>query len=128
MFYLAANNYWAGTSQERNELLEKVDCLISNAVKFSPTRRVIDITADITPDNLTIDVADQRPGIDAADESRIFEPFYRGKRSVAQRISGAGVGLAIARACVELHYGEIGLTITTATGATFRLSLPLRPS
>ena len=104
-----------------------IDNLVSNAIKFSPIRCVVDITADVTRENLTIDVADQGPGIDAADKNRIFEPFYRGKRSIAHGLGGAGVGLAVALACMELHQGDIKLTRTTSTGTTFRLSLPLTP-
>ena len=101
-----------------------VDNIISNAIKFSPERGIVDIKATTTRGALTIDVTDQGPGIDAVDHPRIFEPFYRGRKSIARGISGTGVGLAVALSCVELHHGDITLRSSTKNGSTFRLSLP----
>jgi two-component system sensor histidine kinase KdpD len=58
------------------------------------------------------------------EQEMIFEKFYRGRN---QRVSvqGTGMGLAIARAIVELHGGKIGVTSQLDRGSVFYFSLPL---
>jgi two-component system sensor histidine kinase KdpD len=72
--------------------------------------------------SLITSVADHGPGIEDIEQSIIFEKFYRGRD---QRISvqGTGMGLAIARAIVELHGGSIGVTSQLGRGAVFYFSL-----
>jgi len=62
--------------------------------------------------------------INDAEQTMIFEKFYRGRN---QRISvqGTGMGLAIARAIVELHGGTMGLTSQLGRGSVFYFSLPV---
>ena len=70
-------------------------------------------------DQVTIDVADDGPGIPADRRAKIFEPFFSTK---GQR--GTGLGLAVARKLVHKHGGEIDLVEENRTGATFRVTLP----
>ena len=70
-------------------------------------------------DRMTIDVADDGPGVRADRRTRIFEPFFSTK---GQR--GTGLGLAVARKLIHKHGGEIDLAEENRTGATFRVTLP----
>jgi signal transduction histidine kinase len=58
-----------------------------------------------------------------ADRRRIFDTFYRGSGEVHHR-PGFGLGLPIARELVEAHRGRLELLSSTATGSTFRITLP----
>jgi signal transduction histidine kinase len=69
-------------------------------------------------------VEDNGPGIDQVDQPLIFEKFYRGKRSEGKG-KGTGMGLAITRAIVTAHGGEIEVSSSPALGTTFRFWVPL---
>ena len=105
--------------------LQKVICnLMENAAKYSPPGSPVDVTAAEDGDQVLIRVADKGPGIDPAEQSLIFEKFYRG-RAQASRLPGTGMGLAISRAIVEAHRGTIGVSSTIGQGSTFTVSLPI---
>ena len=71
-----------------------------------------------------IDVEDRGPGIDPADLPHVFEPFYRGKRAVADQVPGSGLGLAVVRGVTEAHGGRASVVSRPGDGATFTLYLP----
>jgi two-component system sensor histidine kinase KdpD len=98
--------------------------LLENAAKYSPSGTPIHITAERRGKELLTSVADHGPGIGDLEQSMIFEKFYRGRN---QRVSiqGTGMGLAIAKAIVELHGGKIGVTSQLGRGAVFTFSLPI---
>ncbi len=98
--------------------------LLDNAGKYSPRGTPITITAEVQGNMLVTSVADQGPGIDAIDQSMIFDKFYRG-RGQRQSVQGTGMGLAIAKAIVEAHGGNISLTTQPGRGSVFSFTLPL---
>ena len=67
-------------------------------------------------------VADRGPGIDKADLSHLFEPFYRGK-GVTQ-IRGSGLGLSLVQQVVEAHRGRVNVETGRGQGAAFIIHLP----
>jgi signal transduction histidine kinase len=73
-----------------------------------------------------IEVEDQGPGIDPADLPHVFEPFYRGRRAVAEQVPGSGLGLAVVRGVTEAHGGTVSVRSRPGGGATFTLRLPAR--
>ena len=96
--------------------------LIANAAKYSPPGTPIHIEANATDDSVGVVVADEGPGIAAADLPYIFDIFYRGT-GAGGTASGSGLGLAIAKAFVELSGGAIGVESSSA-GTRFILTLP----
>jgi two-component system sensor histidine kinase KdpD len=70
-------------------------------------------------------VVDQGPGIAAAEQERIFEPFYRGRQSTGTRWAGSGLGLAIAKGFVEANGGTIAVESLPGQGTSFVVSLPV---
>lgn len=103
-----------------------LDNLLSNAIKFSPSGAQIDIAISQTGESVQIDIADQGPGIDEADQGRIFEPFYQGRKIPDNlHARGTGLGLSIAREYAAAHSGNIELVRQEAIGARFRLVLPV---
>ena len=105
-------------------IAEVLTQLLDNAGKYSAPGTPIHITADVRTGQLVTTVADHGPGIDDFEQAMIFEKFYRG-RDQRVSIQGTGMGLAIAKAIVELHGGTIGVTSQVGRGSVFYFSLPL---
>ena len=74
---------------------------------------------------MLVSVTDQGPGIDAAEQERIFEPFYRGRNARAQTWTGSGLGLAIVKGFVEANGGSISVQSLPGQGTTFYVLLPV---
>ena len=104
-------------------LLEQVVInLVENAVKYTPPRSTIDLSASVRDREVVVEAADRGPGIHPEEESRIFDKFYRGKSA---REGGVGLGLTICRGIVEAHGGRIWAENRSGGGALFRFTLPL---
>jgi len=97
--------------------------LLENAAKYSPPDSPIYITAEAKDHKVMTSVSDRGPGIDDFEQSLIFEKFYRGRNQRLQ-IQGSGMGLAIAKAIVEAHGGQIGVTSQPGHGSVFYFTLP----
>ncbi|HEY6337349.1 MAG TPA: ATP-binding protein [Candidatus Sulfotelmatobacter sp.] len=97
--------------------------LLENASKYSSPGTPIHIVVELRPgDEVVTSVADHGPGIDDIEQDMIFEKFYRG-RSQRTSIHGTGMGLAIAKAIVELHGGTIGVRSQVGRGSVFYFTL-----
>jgi CheY-like chemotaxis protein len=98
--------------------------LISNAAKFT-ARGVIELDAGRAGSEIVISVRDSGVGIDTADLTRIFAPFYRGHAPALTLVRGMGLGLAIAQEIATLLGGRIEVESAVGRGSTFRLLLPV---
>jgi len=96
--------------------------LLENAGRYSPPGSRIVLRAWRGADRLEFAVEDDGPGIDAADLPYVFDKFYRGCKAGGK---GTGMGLAIARALLEIHGGGIDVVSAPGHGATFRFWVPL---
>ncbi|MGZ4179053.1 MAG: sensor histidine kinase [Solirubrobacteraceae bacterium] len=76
-------------------------------------------------EGVLVSVTDQGPGIEAAEQERIFEPFYRGPNARAQTWTGSGLGLAIVKGFVEANGGSISVQSLPGQGTTFYVLLPV---
>jgi two-component system sensor histidine kinase KdpD len=102
--------------------------LLENACRYTPEGSAIDITSGIDGPRLFIDVSDYGPGLATGEEQRVFEKFQRGINAKPDS-RGAGLGLAICKAIVQAHGGEItARNLTERSGVRFRISLPLDSS
>jgi signal transduction histidine kinase len=95
--------------------------LIQNAIRHTPPDGTVTVSAEAVEDGIEIEVADTGDGIGAEHRERIFDPFYRADPS--RRDAGAGLGLAISRAIIEAHGGQIWLE-DASVGTRVRLRLP----
>ena len=75
--------------------------------------------------NLSIIVSDDGVGIPAAEQSRIFERFYRVDRARSRHHGGTGLGLSIVRHAVLNHGGEVTVSSREGYGAAFTVTLPI---
>jgi len=125
-------DHWRITG-DPSRLQQVIWNLLQNATKFSPPRSTIHCTARLLPGNaarVELAVEDQGPGVPAAEMERIFRPFeqIRNVRRIG-RETGLGLGLAIARAIVELHAGSLAVGPGAGgRGARFTVELPLVPA
>jgi len=98
--------------------------LVSNAVKYGLPEGWIAITGRRAGGGWQIEVANASAGIAFEQRERLFDRFYRAEHAYNRRISGVGLGLALAREIARAHGGELRLSDCTPTQVTFSLSLP----
>jgi two-component system sensor histidine kinase KdpD len=97
--------------------------VLDNAVKYTPPGSPITLSAWATEGAVTVEVADQGPGLPPGEEQHIFEKFYRVPRAALP--SGAGLGLTICRGIVAAHGGRMWAENRPGGGAAVRFTLPL---
>jgi two-component system cell cycle sensor histidine kinase PleC len=100
--------------------------LLSNAVKFTPRGGEIAVVAGHSDDLVQVSVRDTGIGIAPEDLARLGRPFEQIESQQAKTQQGTGLGLALSRALVELHGGELGIESTPGKGTTVSFSLPVR--
>jgi two-component system sensor histidine kinase KdpD len=98
--------------------------LIENAVKYSPAKSPVEISAEAMDERLLVHIADHGAGIDRSEQPFIFDKFFRG-RNQRDRVEGSGMGLAIAKAILIAHGGGIEVKSERGSGAVFTFWLPL---
>ncbi len=102
--------------------------LINNAIKYSPEGTQIEVTLTTEEEDhkrfAHIRVRDEGPGIAPEHQQRIFERFYRVNTSPAGG-EGLGLGLAVSKAIVDGHGGQIWVESKLGQGSTFHFTLPL---
>lgn len=99
--------------------------LLDNAATHGGEGKWIGIRAAPAGNQVEIAVEDRGPGIDPSDASRIFDPFYRGRRALQRQARGFGLGLALARRIVQAHAGSLTLDNRPGKGARFVVRLPV---
>jgi PAS domain S-box-containing protein len=104
--------------------------LLSNSVKFTPAGGNITVRSwkEEDADRLAVEVADTGAGIEPDLLPRIFDAFEQGDSITVRRSGGLGLGLAISKAIVELHGGELSVQSPGRNqGAVFTVRLPVGP-
>lgn len=98
--------------------------LTHNALAHGPVDRPVSLVAAAEPGHVVMRVADEGPGIPAAETERVFERFYRADSARQGRSGGAGLGLSIAKWVVDLHGGDISVLADQPVGCTMVVRLP----
>ncbi|MEW4371192.1 ATP-binding protein [Paenibacillus kandeliae] len=98
--------------------------LISNAVKYSPGKELVDVRIREQGDNWLAEVQDYGLGIPDEAKDQMFGKFYRVDNSDRRQIGGTGLGLAIVREIVRDLGGEVSFDSTLGQGSTFTVKLP----
>jgi signal transduction histidine kinase len=95
--------------------------LIDNAVRYG---REATVSLDDQGDEVLVTVADRGPGIPEAMREKVFTPFFRLEGSRSRETGGTGLGLAVARAVVRRHGGDVTLADRPGGGLVARVTLP----
>ncbi|MFD7435990.1 sensor histidine kinase [Streptomyces sp. NPDC059861] len=98
--------------------------LVSNALRHTPARGSVTLTARPEGDEVVLTVRDTGDGIAPPDLPHVFERFWRAEKSRSRSTGGSGLGLSIVRQFVEAHNGTVTAASTPGAGATFTLRLP----
>ena len=100
--------------------------LVSNAIKFTPKKGLVVITAEKTPNNkMLLKVSDTGPGIKPDDLEKIFRPFEQLDTMEESGYKGTGLGLSIVQDLVLLHQGKVWVESELGKGSVFYVELPL---
>jgi len=110
---------------DRRRLAEVLDNLLQNAVQYTPAKGEIRISAAAVGNEVVITVSDTGIGIPQADQSRIFERFYRVDVARSREVGGTGLGLSIAKHLVEAHEGRIWVESEVGSGSRFHFTVPV---
>lgn len=99
--------------------------LVSNAAKYGKEGGWIRISALCDSEsNVEIRIADRGPGISREELGQIFDPFYRGRRAIAEQIHGTGLGLSLVKKIVEAHDGTVTVHSKEGEGTEFVVRIP----
>ena len=122
---MPSQDEWVFIDTDKVEMI--MNNLISNAIKYTPNQGKVRVSAKFDRQDylgtLTIEVADNGPGLDPKEMENIFERFYRLEKQNDHQ--GTGIGLALTKELVELLSGEIVVDNAEGGGTVFKLVLPV---
>ncbi len=107
-------------------LRQAVSNLVANAVRHTPDGTAVTVSVRVSGSQVTVDVADDGPGMADEAVSHAFERFYRGEasRTRGDGAGGTGLGLAIVEAITEAHGGQVTLRSAPGAGTSVQITLP----
>lgn len=115
----------AGVMGDRTRLVQVVANLLTNAAKYTPPRGEITLDVETSEEAVRMSVTDNGNGIDASLLPHVFDLFTQGARGLDRAQGGLGIGLALVKAIVSLHEGEVhALSNGQGRGSTFTVAIP----
>jgi two-component system, NtrC family, sensor histidine kinase GlrK len=109
---------------DRSKLRTTLDNLLSNAVNYTPEGGRIEFVWCEKDTSLVMDVANSGDAIPSEDQKHIFEPFFQSAAKRTGPIKGSGIGLSVARECMEAQGGSLSLVPHEELSVCFRLVCP----
>ncbi|GHB91125.1 ATP-binding protein [Cerasicoccus arenae] len=112
---------------DRDRMMEALDNLVSNAVKYSPPNSRVDVAlgCDLARTMLRFSVTDEGPGLNEKDQQRLFQKFQKLSAKPTAGESSSGLGLSIVKHVVEAHGGQVFCESEKGFGATFIIEMPI---
>jgi signal transduction histidine kinase/ABC-type amino acid transport substrate-binding protein len=108
---------------DKRQMIQLMQNLISNAIKYSDIKPVIDISFEETSENILFKIKDNGIGIDEQYFEKIFLIFQR-LHQKGDKYGGTGIGLAVCKRIIQRHHGRIWLESKKTEGTTFFISFP----
>jgi len=113
---------------DQTRLTQILNNLVSNAVKFTDTGGLVEMSIHITartPENVSLlfTVKDDGIGIPANKHETVFEPFLQANNNITKRYGGTGLGLSIVKRLIELHGSKLKLESKENVGSTFSFEI-----
>ena len=122
--WLDASDQLQHAKIDKERILQALRNLISNAVKFTPERGQITVSAYREPRGILVSVQDTGPGIPKENLYAIFEKFQQPPVKSSEWTKGTGLGLAIVKNIIVAHGGEVWAESELGQGSTFFVLLP----
>nr|WP_255352040.1 PAS domain-containing sensor histidine kinase [Pedobacter sp. Leaf216] len=110
---------------DRDKISQVINNLISNAVKYSPNGSTVMIDSEIIGKEIIVRVKDSGMGINAEDQPKLFNRYYRVESKQTKTIAGFGIGLYLCAEIIYRHGGKIGVESQIGQGSKFWFSIPL---
>ncbi len=110
---------------DETRLMQVLGNLITNALRYTPQGGEVRLRSERDANRAVLKISDTGSGIAPEDLPRVFDRFYRGDSARSEQGGESGLGLAIARAFVQAHGGEIGVESQPGRGSTFTIRLPI---
>ena len=110
---------------DRDAMSQAISNLVDNAIKYSRDVKQLSITTKTSGADLSIEMADRGIGIPRAEQTKVFEKFYRGGNGLVHDVKGSGLGLSLVKHIIEAHKGTISVESDVGKGTRFTIRLPL---
>jgi signal transduction histidine kinase len=107
---------------DEERILQLIDNLVGNALKFTPSGGRVCLGAYADGDEVRLTVADSGPGIPEEQQARLFDRFWQARDNDRR---GLGLGLPIAKGIAEAHGGRLWVESTVGSGTAFHFSMPI---
>jgi len=113
-------------SIDPEKIKQVVDNLLSNAIKYSPPKSVVSVEFTTSPNEQTISVKDQGPGIPVGERDKLFKDFGRLSVQPTGGEKSTGLGLAICRKIVIAHGATVTAENLPSLGCEFKVTFPIQ--
>ncbi|MBA2404437.1 MAG: HAMP domain-containing histidine kinase [Bdellovibrionales bacterium] len=110
---------------DEGRIIQVINNLVGNAIKFSPEHSEVSVFQTSTDDEVIINIADQGKGISKDEQIHLFDRYWQAPDTAHK---GTGLGLFISKSIIELHGGKLKLESDIGSGSTFSIYLPKTPS
>jgi PAS domain S-box-containing protein len=110
---------------DRDKLVLALHNVIGNAIKYTPSGGKVIVSVKVDAKHVHVDVSDTGIGIKPEEQALVFDRFYRSSDPRVSKITGSGLGLALAREVARLHGGELTVQSEIDKGSTFTMTLPV---
>lgn len=125
LFKLQLDRRIAKCYLDESKVFQILRNIIDNAIKFSPGKKNLFVTTSLEGNYIIVKCHDHGIGILKKDIGKIFEPFFQVDASSSRSFNGAGLGLYISKALVELHQGKIKVASELNRGTIVTVYLPV---
>ena len=109
-----------------HRLKQIISNLISNAIKFTPENKKVEVTIEYNNENLYVEVADEGIGIPKEKLTTIFDAFSQADASTTRQFGGTGLGLTISYRLVDMLGGKLKVESELNKGSKFFFSIPIK--
>lgn len=110
---------------DKDRLVQVMSNLLSNAAKYSPANKPVEIFTEVDNEILRVNVKDYGPGIPLEFQTKLFEKFTQSNSGDTREVGGTGLGLSISKMIIEKLGGNIGFKSVEGKETTFYIDLPI---